>query len=450
MNIKWMKLKNFHGFEEIEITLNDKFTVFIGENATGKTAVLDGLAIAIGGFLLGIDGVKSRNILDNRENREVRFKQIEHGKVITLERQYPVVIEAKGNINKQEIQWERSLNHEGGATTRINAQSIVKQAKMMQKRVASGDKIILPVFAYHGTSRLWARIKDTDKDGLLETGSRLLGYKNCLNPMSNEKLFMKWFKKMTLIEMQEEIKIGQLTAVKKAMQECIKGLIVKDKVIGDVKVFYNINSDELQITLEDGTRLPYGLLSDGYRNILGMVGDIAFRMATLNPFLEDEVIKETPGIVLIDEVDLHLHPEWQRKVVGDFKRVFPKVQFIATTHSPFIIQSLEEGELRNLDEVNNINKSVDYSKMSIEDITEDVMGVAMPQWSEKKTAMFEAAKKYYEALNDLEKSQDDDEIEKLKNKMDELTKPFADDIAYMAFLERKRAVTEYKKYGGIR
>lgn len=384
MDIRWLKLKNFHGFQDLEITLNDKFTVFIGENATGKTTILDALAIAIGGFLLGVDGVKSRNILDNKEAREVRFKQIEHGKVITLERQYPVIVQSKGNVNGQEIQWERSLNHEGGATTRLNAKNIVKQAKSMQKRVASGDEVILPIFAYHGTGRLWSRIKDTDKDTLFETGSRLLGYKNCLNPMSNEKLFMKWFKKMTLVEIQEEIKIGQLTAVKKAMQECIKGLEVKDKIIGDAKVFYNINSDELQITLEDGTRLPYALLSDGYRNILGMVGDIAFRMATLNPFLEDEVIKQTPGIVLIDEIDLHLHPEWQRKVINDFKRAFPKVQFIATTHSPFIIQSLEEGELRNLDELSNNNKLVDYTKMSIEDITEDVMGVEMPQWSEKK------------------------------------------------------------------
>ncbi|MEG0579917.1 MAG: AAA family ATPase, partial [Niameybacter sp.] len=158
--------------------------------------------------------------------------------------------------------------------------------------------------------------------------------------------------------------------------------------------------------------------------------------------------KKTPGIVLIDEIDLHLHPEWQRKVVGDFKRVFPEVQFVVTTHSPFIIQSLEEGELRNLDKLSHMNGSVDYTKMSIEDITEDVMGVEMPQWSQKKREMFEAAKKYYEALNDLKQSQNDDEITRLRETMDELTKPYADDIAYVAFLERKRAVAECRMQGG--
>lgn len=396
MKIEELRLQNFHGFQDLELILDDKFTVFIGENATGKTTILDGIAIAIGGFLLGMDGVKSRNILNNKEVQEVRLKQIEHGKILTLEPQYPVVIKSRGIINETTVQWERSLNHDGGKTTMINAKDIVKQAKELQKRVTLGEEVILPVFAYHGTGRLWSRIKDTDRDSLFETGSRLLGYKNCLNPMSNEKLFLKWFKKMTLIEIQEDIKIGQLTAVKRAMEECIKGLVVQDKVMSKPKVYYNINRDELQITLEDGTRLPYGLLSDGYRNILGMIGDIAFRMATLNPFLEDEAIKKTPGIVLIDEIDLHLHPEWQRKVVGDFKRVFPQVQFVVTTHSPFIIQSLEEGELRNLDKLSHMNGSVDYTKMSIEDITEDVMGVEMPQWSQKKREMFEAAKKYYE------------------------------------------------------
>lgn len=355
MNIKHLKFKNLRSFDEADIVLDDKFTIFIGENASGKTTILDGIAIAVGGFLLGIDGVRSRNIIDNKEVKEVRLKQIMHGKVATLEPQYPVVVESTALIDNKEVYWERSLNYEGGKTTKINAKMVLNYAKGLQKRVASGEEVVLPVFAYHGTGRLWARIKDTDKDSLFQTGSRFLGYRNCLNPMSNEKLFMKWFKKMTLIEIQEDIKIGQLTAVKQAMQECVKGLMVKDRIISSPKVVYNINRDELQITLEDGTRLPYGLLSDGYRNILGMVGDIAFRMATLNPFLEEHVIRKTPGVVLIDEIDLHLHPEWQRKVVGDLKRVFPNIQFIATTHSPFIIQSLEEGELRSLDSLSNIN-----------------------------------------------------------------------------------------------
>ena len=87
-----------------------------------------------------------------------------------------------------------------------------------------------------------------------------------------------------------------------------------------------------------------------------MVTYIAFRMAVLNTYLEKEVTQNTPGIILIYEIDLHLHPQWQRKIVKDFKRVFSKVQFVSSKHSPFIIQSLEKGELRNLDKDLEVEK----------------------------------------------------------------------------------------------
>lgn len=138
------------------------------------------------------------------------------------------------------------------------------------------------------------------------------------------------------------------------------------------------------IPLESGKRLPYTLLSDGYRNIVGMAVDIAFRMTVLNPHLENEVTQNTSGIILINEIDLHLHPQWQRKIVKDFKRVFQKVQFVASTHSPFIIQYLGKGEFRNLDKDLEVEKYIEYNIMSVEVITEDIMGVDMPQWSEKK------------------------------------------------------------------
>lgn len=97
--------------------------------------------------------------------------------------------------------------------------------------------------------------------------------------------------------------------------------------------------------------------------MISLVADIFFRMAKLNPLLKQTLLLETPGVVLIDELDLHLHPKWQRQVVGDLKKIFPKVQFVATTHSPFIIQSLDEGELMTLDSTN----LEDYVGASIED-----------------------------------------------------------------------------------
>jgi predicted ATP-binding protein involved in virulence len=108
-----------------------------------------------------------------------------------------------------------------------------------------------------------------------------------------------------------------------------------------------------------------------------MAADIAIRCATLNPQLGENAARETPGVVLIDEVDLHLHPRWQRRVVDDLLRSFPKIQFFGTTHSPFIIQSLRPIEgvlLLNLDNP----QAGDFTNKSVEDITEEVQGVELP------------------------------------------------------------------------
>lgn len=92
----------------------------------------------------------------------------------------------------------------------------------------------------------------------------------------------------------------------------------------------------------DLERLPLRLLSSGFRTLLGMVLDIAYRMAILNPDLLDQIVLSTPGIVLIDEIDMHLHPNWQWKVIKALQTIFPRVQFIATTHSPIIVASCKD------------------------------------------------------------------------------------------------------------
>lgn len=90
-------------------------------------------------------------------------------------------------------------------------------------------------------------------------------------------------------------------------------------------------------------------MSDGYKNTLSMIGDIAYRMAVMNPMLGNRVLEETPGIVLIDEVDLHLHPQWQQSILKDLHAIFPKVQFIVTSHAPAVINSVSREKIRMLD-----------------------------------------------------------------------------------------------------
>jgi predicted ATP-binding protein involved in virulence len=253
----------------------------------------------------------------------------------------------------------------------------------------------------------------------------MLGYVNCLDPTSNPNVLMRWLKTMEIAALQRGESILVLDAVKTAIANCLEDC---------QSVRYDILEDELITTFNDGRILPFRMLSDGFRNIFGMVADIAYRAAVLNPQLGRDAAQQTSGIVLIDEIDLHLHPKWQRRVVDDLKKTFPKIQFVATTHSPFIIQSLREGELINLDKP---TATEEYENKSIEDITEYVMGVEIPQRSERYQKMMEAAQEYYRVLQDA-KDAPPERIEELKTKLDELTMPYSDDPAYHAFLKMER------------
>jgi predicted ATP-binding protein involved in virulence len=257
--------------------------------------------------------------------------------------------------NTPAIYSRRELTGKGGRTTRTDASNLINFAKKIQKKVDKGEDIILPVIAYYGTGRLWLKKRERGVK-TLKPGSRMTGYIDCLDAASNQKLMLSWFKTMEIAQIQRNEPMRGLRAVKEAIANCID-------YCNTVK--YDVLEDDLIITLKNGKNLPFRMLSDGVRNMLGMVADIAYRTAVLNPQLEDKAVTETPGIVLIDEIDLHLHPKWQRKVVDDLKRTFPKIQFIATTHSPFIIQSLKEGELINLDKPEEIEE---YENKSIEDI----------------------------------------------------------------------------------
>lgn len=183
-------------------------------------------------------------------------------------------------------------------------------------------------------------------------------------------------------------------------------------------------------------KLQFRQLSDGYRNIIGMVADIAYRCIKLNPHLGENAVKETPGIVLIDELDLHLHPNWQRRIVEDFKNTFPGIQFVATTHSPFIIQSLKEDELRNLDR--KIVSQKDPKDIPINKIITDIMEV-----ESIKSDDFE--KRYSVAKLELEKIEaarpDNnltmDDYVAVSKLLGSLLEEETDDAVYKAFLEKQ-------------
>jgi predicted ATP-binding protein involved in virulence len=430
MKIRQLELQNFRCFEQKTFEFSDQFNVLIGDNATGKTAILDALAIGAGSFFLGIDNINSLNI----QKDDIRLILRQEGETPTLHDVSSVVVSCHGSFEDvEEISWKRELKSNSSTTTRGDAKEILQYARKLQQKVRIQDedreKIILPVISYYSTGRLWVQhreIKNTKGPD-----SRFLGYKNCLTKSNEMKKIMLWFKKWELASLQQGRPLGTLSGVKEAIKNSMEDW-------QDVK--YDVLQNKLVATAQDGRILPFNMLSDGVKNMIGMVADIAYRCVTLNPQFDGEAARLTPGIVLIDEIDLHLHPKWQRRVVEDLKRTFPNIQFFATTHSPFIIQSLKVNELINLD-----NRDGEYVNKSVEDIVENVQGVELPQQSERWKNMMEAAQEYYQVLEQAE-NVSEEEIERLKHRLDELSMPYSDDPAYQAggfhFLNSSRRKSE--------
>ncbi|KIR02476.1 ATP binding protein [Lachnospiraceae bacterium TWA4] len=171
---------------------------------------------------------------------------------------------------------------------------------------------------------------------------------------SNEKLMLNWFQTQTLKSLQSQQKTGIVE--KSALLKTIEKAICKsyEKISGarNVSLFFDLDIHQLVLEF-DGLNGPKKFamneMSDGYKNTLSMIGDIAYRMAVLNPMLGEKILEETPGIVLIDEVDLHLHPQWQQTILNDLQEIFPKIQFVVSSHAPAVINSVKSEQIRILD-----------------------------------------------------------------------------------------------------
>ncbi len=384
MKLKEIRLKNFRCYEDITVPLDERLTVLVAPNGQGKTAILDAIAIALWTYVRGFDLAGNQNL-----NIDVDDIRIIPDKVSNnmMKRQLPTVITATDYSN---YEWQRfretertDIDDEDNTQENLNAEEMYQKSLSLQTEIRNAhDKIInLPIFLYYGVNRGIGRVDNLSRGKLKyydydytqdDKGIRTFAYSKCLIPESSYSELKRWFsmhsmqgmskilKKITKVLNQgvdndslEEInnyskKVEEpLSAIKKPVNQVLRFVGWENPNI----TILNANNDLSDIALNHEVygSLKLSQLSDGIRNVFGMVADIAYRCYLLNSHFGENAAEKTEGIVLIDEVDMHLHPEWQQTILADLQKAFPKIQFIVTTHSPQVLTTVPSECIRIID-----------------------------------------------------------------------------------------------------
>jgi len=431
MFIREIHIQNFKGFEKKDFFFNPKFNVAIGNNATGKSTLLHSIQVALGGYLQCLDIPASKNYRRQYKSGEafVKWNEQERG---YFKNHNPTLISttAKFSHLSDDTHWTRVMlkNNTTSHNQREAAQLIraVEQLQMQKKHA----QIAMPIVASFGTERTVAQLRK----GKQAQSRRTRNEKAFLAALSEKVDFDGVIEWMHNYDKELQYK-KEFAGTKEAVLSAIHTAIPYLRNV-DYNSYYQEFEAEVVIDQHTIGKTLHSNMSDGLKAMLNMIAELAFRCVVLNGFKGEKAVIETEGVVLIDELDMHLHPNWQRHVIQDLRNTFPGLQFIVTTHSPFIVQSIKKEELIILEE--ELNSSSDPFRRSIEEIASTEMGVDEIPRSKAFLEMEEVAAQYYDLIAQGKTSENDEEVASLRNQLNNLEDMFSEDPAFVALLKSER------------
>ncbi|MBD2137847.1 AAA family ATPase [Anabaena sp. FACHB-1237] len=334
MRVKQLKMQSFRGIGDLIIDFDEKEpTVFIGINGVGKSSILDCLAILLSRFSSAIQHSIASGRLFTEEDIK-NDKHETHNEIIT-------------DCESQKFTWSLTKVKKGRIKdTSTNLSEINKIAENIKHQLSSSEEYNLPVILYYSTNR--AVLDIPLKIRKQHSFTQIDTYENALTGQGSEfRIFFEWFRKQEDLEheLRLENNLNYRDKELEAVRQAISSLIPNFTKL-------RVRRSPLRMTLQkDGEELIVNQLSDGEKCLLAMVGDLARRLAIANPGLENPL--HGYGVVLIDEIELHLHPKWQREIIPALTRTFPHCQFIVTTHSPQVISQVKPQGIYILEKTND-------------------------------------------------------------------------------------------------
>ncbi len=331
MNIKSITLYNFRGIENLCLPLDEHLTVIAAVNGGGKTTVLNALAMLL-------SWLTARTKRDAGQGRQISEPDIQNGtKYSELVLQTSL---GEWSITKQ----RKGTNRE----VKGNLVALVGIVSQLRHHLET-DKF-LPVFASYSVDRA---VQPDDFPKRIRTKHEfdsILLYDEFPAGTANFRRFFEWFREREDIENESrrytnslfpqaervEFPDRQLQAVRNALK----------RFLPEYTDFMIKRQPLRMVVTKENQELKIDSLSTGETCFIALIGDIARRLAIANPERLDPL--EGDGIILIDEIDLHLHPAWQRRAITKLPEVFPNVQFVVTTHSPQILSEVSPDLIRLL------------------------------------------------------------------------------------------------------
>lgn len=367
VKIKELTLTSYRRFSDFKIDFHPQITVLVARNGAGKSSVLDALATAFGLFLSRLPGVSGIN------PRDADFQ-------VNPDGSKPPYMRIKCE-STEGLLWDRTEKRDQSKKTAqqippaVGQKTLMDHADQFIDATNEGRDFALPVFIYYGTGRGVFGVPQRKKD-FKKTFNRFDAFDGALQSQTNFKRFIEYFYYLEDRETQVhksqrsfDFEQPELRAIRMAIKRLMPGFSNPRGVYpAGLMVDWSVDGVIKPLRIEQ--------LSDGYRTTLAMVMDIAARMAEANPNRPDPL--NTEGVILIDEIDLHLHPGWQQTILPDLIETFPNIQFIATTHSPQVVSTVPAESLRVIDWIGDKPQvlSVEFSEgAEAQQMLKDVLGV---------------------------------------------------------------------------
>lgn len=353
-----VELRNYRCFTELHVPLDPQLNVFVGTNASGKSTILHAIAACL-------EPVLFRFPL----SKKARPRFLTAGDIHQTEpdvRAPFVRLRACGRFGgpAEPREWTVSRLSDSSEFTRNSTLLATgwnpdKETDLRELHSAIDQTIEshqrrqnykVPIFALYGTSRAvdipQYRLRAAKTASHFQ---RLMGLEGALEPTADFRRAVAWFDWLSVRELRERDegllkgRLPELEAVRHAIREMLPE--IKNPRI-------DAQSGRFMVDTEDSSGTPIRLLldqlSDGYQVLLGVVMDFALRLAIANPAADPRETLAQRAILMLDEVDLHLHPSWQQRVIPDLRRTFPGTQLILTTHSPQVATTVASPHLRIL------------------------------------------------------------------------------------------------------